>query len=72
MNNEFGQPCHFCETGLISTRFIKEASGACRKCIGNIQSSTHIEDRYNFLITDLKFKGEIDGKIQKNDTLDSN
>ncbi len=49
MNNEFSQPCHFCDTGKITTRFIPEASGACYKCIESIPSSVHIEDRYKFL-----------------------
>ena len=62
MNNEFGQPCHFCKTGLITTRFIKEGSGACRRCIDRIPVCTHVEDRYKFLIVDLKFKEEIDVK----------
>jgi hypothetical protein len=72
MNNEFGKPCHFCETGLISLRFIKEGSGACRRCINRVPVCTHIEDRYNFLIADLKFKGEIDDKTKEDDTLDNN
>jgi hypothetical protein len=59
INSEFGEPCNFCNTGRISTKFVKYGSGACMKCINSCPSNIHIEDRYNFLMADAKFKKEI-------------
>lgn len=58
--SEFGEPCNFCDTGRISTRFVKDGSGACAKCIYSIPSNCHIEDRYKYLVANDKFKKEIE------------
>jgi hypothetical protein len=60
-SNEFGAPCHFCDSGrTISTRFIEEASGACVKCTNSIPYSCNIHDRYIYLMSNAKYKKEIE------------